>query len=275
MRRTGRRSSTRRIGRLGAGLAAALLVGAPPAYALDLFTLWRQPEIPFQVVEGAWADYRTQVMAGGRREEGITRLACLDRTAGSDDEAWVLEILPLTENADGTRTPLPGEGVRLRVDRSLARREGRLLDAVRAARHWRDGDVVPLTREELQADPLVAASLEDAFLAGQVEIQEPTTRVVTGSELLCRQLVLTAADTAVADLPAGRMIQETLREIAVAVHPEVPFLGLVYVAERVRAESRLDPPSDRFRPPAPRVRVEIMELVGYGQGARPAFPSAN
>ena len=44
-------------------------------------------------------------------------------------------------------------------------------------------------------------------------------------ELLCRQLVLTAADTAVADLPAGRMIQETVREISVAVHDEVPFPG--------------------------------------------------
>ena len=47
----------------------------------------------------AWADYRTQVMAGGTfGKQGITRLACLDRTAGTDDEAWVLE------------DPAPGRG---------------------------------------------------------------------------------------------------------------------------------------------------------------------
>ena len=275
MRPTGKRSNTSRTRRPATLLLAALLLGAPPASALDVFTLWRQPGIPFSMTEGAWADYRTQVMAAGRREHGITRLACLDRAGGTDDETWVLEILPLVENPGGTRTPVPGEGVRLRVERSLAARQGSLLDAIREARHWRDGQVAILTRQELRENPLVAASLEDAFLAGMVQDQGPTTRVVETRELLCRQMVLTAADTAVADLPAGRMIQETLREISVAVHPEVPFLGLVYVAERVRSESRLDPPSRRFRPPAPQVRVEIMELVGFGLGATPAFPVSN
>lgn len=256
-------------------LSAALLLGAPPASALDVFTLWRQPEVPFSIREGAWADYRTQVMAAGRREHGITRLACLSRADGTDDEAWLLEILPLAEQEDGSRTPVPGEGVRLRVDRSLAARQGSLLDAVLDARHWQGGESTTLTREELRDNPLVAASLEDAFLAGTVENQDPTTRVVGARELLCRQMVLTATDTSAADLPAGRMIQETLREISVAVHDEVPFLGLVYVAERVRAESRLDPPSRRFRPPPPQVRVEIMELVGFGTDARPAFPVVN
>jgi hypothetical protein len=275
MRPTGKRSNTDPLRALCCGLLAALLLGAPPVSALDVFTLWRQPGVPFAIEPGDWVDYRTQVMAAGRREHGITRLACLGRDAGTDDTAWVLEIVPLVERDDGTRTPVPGEGVRLRVDRSLARRHGSLLDAVLEARHWQDGAVTPLTREELRENPLVAASLEDAFLAQTVEHQEPTTRVVQGRELLCRQMVLAAADTAVADLPAGRMIQETLREISVAVHDEVPFLGLVYVAERVRADSRLDPPSRRFRPPPPQVRVEIMELVGFGRDARPVFPGAN
>jgi hypothetical protein len=48
------------------------------------------------------------------------------------------------------------------------------------------------------------------------------------------------------------------------VHADVPFLGLTYVSERVRAESRLDPPSRRFKAPAARARVEVMELVAYG-----------
>jgi len=275
MRPTGKRSNTS----LARGpillLLAALLLGAPPVSALDVFTLWRQPGIPLAITEGDWVDYRTQVMAAGRREHGITRLACLDRAAGTDNETWVLEILPLEEHPDGTRTPVPGEGVRLRVDRNLAARQGSLLDAVREARHWQDGQVTVLTRQELRENPLVSASLEDSFLAGDVQEQGPTTRVVQKRELLCRQMVLTAADTSVADLPAGRMIQETLREISVAIHPEVPFLGLVYVAERVRAESRLDPPSGRFSPPAPQVRVEIMELVGFGSGATPTFPAPN
>ena len=158
--------------------------------------------------------------------------------------------------------------------RRIIREEAGLTPVVPADK-WRDGEVVPLSQEELREDPLIASSLEDAFLALSVEEQEPTTRVIEGRELLCRQLVMATADTSVADLPAGRMIQETVREISVAVHDEVPFLGLAYVAERVRAESRLDPPSRRFRPPVPQVRVEIMELVAFGRNASSAFPASN
>jgi hypothetical protein len=95
--------------------------------------------------------------------------------------------------------------------------------------------------------------------------------VVQGREMLCEQFVLTSADTLAADLPAGRMIQVTTREIAAAVARDVPFLGLAYAAERSRSESRLDPPSRRFKAPPPQVRVEIMELVAFGTGARPVL----
>jgi hypothetical protein len=65
------------------------------------------------------------------------------------------------------------------------------------------------------------------------------------------------------------MIQVTTREVSAAVNADIPFLGLAYVAERVRSESRLEPPSPRFRAPPAQVRVEVMELVGYGTDAQP------
>lgn len=244
------------------------LLAAGPASALDVFTLWRQPEIPLRLEEGAWVDYRTQVMAGGRREHGATRLACLGRAGAGADASWILEILPLAEPEPGRLVPVREGGVRLEVAPDLLAREGRLLDLVRSALQWRDGVPGELSLEQLRENPLLASSLEDEFLAEEVARKHATTRVVSGRELLCEQLVLTADDSVAEELPAGRVLQETVREISVAVQAEVPFLGLVYVAERVTSESRLDPPSDRFRDPPPQVRVEIMELVGFGTGAK-------
>ncbi len=71
--------------------------GVRPVGALDVFTLWRQPELPLNLTEGAWADFRSQVMAGGKRDEGLTRVSCLGLEHGSDDETFLLEILPLDE----------------------------------------------------------------------------------------------------------------------------------------------------------------------------------
>ena len=279
MRRTGRRSSTEPAPRLAprgrrpasAALAfvAVLVLAAPAARALDIFTLWRQPEAPLRLEAGAWADYRTQVMAGGRRETGISRIACLGRESAAADAPWILELVPLSEAADGKREPVAGEGVRLRVDPGIAARTGTLLDHVLEARHWRDGAWQPYDREDLRRDPLLASSLDHDFLASEVTPEPPTTRIVAGRELLCDQFALTAADTQTAELPAGRMIQVTTREVSAAVNAEIPFLGLAYVAERVRSESRLDPPSRRFRDPAAQIRVEVMELVGYGRDAKP------
>lgn len=246
-----------------------LLLPAPAARALDVFTLWRQPMIPLQMHEGAWADYRTQVLAGGKRQEGLVRVVCLDRAAGSDDQSWLLEILPLREETDGRLTPLAGEGLRLRLSRTVLRREGNLLDAVTGIVRWQDGVGQATSVAELRNDPLLAASLAEEFTPAETEIGNPTTRVVQGSQYLCDQFVFTAADTQVAQLPAGRMVQVSSREVTAAVNNRIPFLGLAYAAERVRSESTLDPPSRRFTPPPPQVRVEIMELVGFGGGAKP------
>lgn len=278
MRRTGKRSGTRSLPAPAAALLAAILLTTavvPGATALDFFTLWRQPQIPLRIREGAWIDYRAQVMAGGRREESLMRLSCLERADGSDERTWVLELLPLTHDESGARVPVAGEGTRLRVSRDLLRRQGTLLEAVLEVRQWRDGQSRILDPRELQDDPLVSASLTAEFRADRIETGAPTTRVIDGRQLLCRQFVFSAADSQGADLPAGRMIQISTWEITAAVDSTIPFLGLAFVAERVRAESRLDPPSRRFSPPAPRAKVEIMECLAFGSGARPHLLAAD
>jgi hypothetical protein len=245
--------------------------GVRPVRALDVFTLWRQPELPLTMTEGAWADFRMQVMAGGRREEGLTRVVCLGREYGSDDSSWLVELLPLVEFDDGRREPAPGEGARLRLSRDLLKRTGNLLDAVISAEKWQDGVPEKVSEDQLRNDPLVSASLDSEFIPDLVEPRDPTNRVIQETQYLCDQFVLSAADTQTADLPAGRMIQTTTREITAAVHPDLPFLGLAYAAERIRSESRLDPPSRDFSPPPPQVRVEVMELLGFGWQAKPSL----
>jgi len=271
MRLTGTRSNTNRL--WGRWLTAALLlvfVGARPARALDGFTLWRQPEIPLRMVEGSWVEYRTQAMAGGKREERLSRIVCLDREHGSDAGTWLVEIVPLVEQ-DGETRPQAGEGLQLRISRDLLRRQGTFFDAIVEAVQWRSGRAEKISAADLRQDPLVQATLDGDFVPDTVEQKGSTTRIVGGRQLLCDQIVMSARDTLVADLPAGKMIQVTTREIAAAIHPEVPFLGLAYVSERVRSASELDPPSRRFRPPPPHVRVEVMELVGFGTQATPVL----
>ena len=273
MRPTGKRSNTRRLLAFTFLWMAAGMIGSGvrPVRALDVFTLWRQPEFPLRMTEGAWADFRMQVMAGGRRDEGLTRIVCLGREHGSDDESWLIELLPLDEFPDGRFEPVAGEGARLRLSRSLLERTGHLLDAVISAERWSGGVPEKVSEDQLRNDPLVSASLDAEFTPDLVEAKDPTTRVITGTQYLCDQFVMSAADTQSADLPAGRMIQMTTREITAAVHADLPFLGLAYAAERIRSESKLDPPSRKFAPPPPQVRVEVMELLGFGWQAEPSL----
>ena len=273
MRSTGKRSNISRLLCFTLIWVACGMVspGVRSVHALDVFTLWRQPELPLRMEEGTWVDYRTQVMAGGRREEGLTRIVCLGREHGSDDETWLLELLPLAEQPDGSLRPVPGEGARLRLSRRLLDRQGHLLDAVVEVERWRDGLSEKVSEDQLRNDPLVSASLDTEFIPDRTESRDPTTRVIAGTQFLCDQFVMSAADTQSAELPAGRMIQVTTREITAAVNEEIPFLGLVYAAERVRSGSKLDPPSSKFSPPPPQVRVEIMELLGFGSQARPVL----
>lgn len=287
MRPTGRRSSTDAVGcqrrpapfttgpvasiRLLAVCVALVVVllgcAVAPAQALDFFTLWKRPEIPLNMVEGAWAEYRTQSMSGGRRESGAVRIACLDRGQGSDDESFVVELLPLREISPGVCEPLEGQGTRLRLSRDILGRRGQLLDHVLEIRRWTDGveEVVPV--DEVREDPLLSSSLEAEFVPQRIERADPTTRVIGGRQWLCDQFTMSAADTQSARLPAGNMVQVSEWEISAAVNEAIPFLGLAFVTERVRAESHLDPPNRRMSLPPARVRVELMELVGFGMGA--------
>lgn len=269
MRRTGRRSSTR--GAVCLAALALVLSGVRPARALDVFTLWKQPEVPLRLTEGAWADYRFQVMASGRQEQSITRVACLGGEAGTDAQAWVIEVLPLREEASGRLVPVPGEGLRLRLSRRVAERTGSLLDHVLEARQWTGGRVTKVTPEELRRDPLLADSFNEEFTAATVRRGTATTRVVGGAQYFCEQTVMAAADTQVASLPGGRVTQVTTRELTAATNADLPFLGLAYASERVRSESSVEPAGGRLRPPPGRIRVEIMELVAHGLGARPSL----
>ncbi len=254
---------------------AAMLVAAAPVEALDLFTLWRQPEIPLQISEGDWVDYRTQVMAGGRREIGITRVACLSRADGSDDSSFLLELLPLEEQSDGTLLPVPGLGAQVRLSRDILLRQGPLLASVVSVRQWQDGRARDITPEELRDDPLISTSFQSDFTPDEVSNQQSTTRVVAGRQFTCRQWILASNDTQTVRMPAGEMKQISSREIAAAVHQDIPFLGLAYASERVRAESTLDPPNKKIPVPPARIRVEVMELVDFGHDARPHLTGAH
>jgi len=259
---------------LGTVVLGLILPLARPVLALDVFTLWRRPELPLVLETGAWADYRTQVMAGGRRESGLLRVACVGRNQGGG-EGWVMELLPLEEADDGSLHPVPGEGVRLVLAASVTERSGHLLDSVLEVTRWTEGIPAEITSQQLREDPLVAASLDTEFVPDLTVPQEDASRIVGGREMMCSQFVMSAIDTQSVDLPAGRMVQVTTQEVTAAVHPDIPFLGLAYAAERIRAESTLDPPSRRFQPPPPRVRVEVMELVGFGTGMESRLNPSN
>jgi len=246
------------------------VTGVRPGWALDVFTLWRQPEIPLSIVPGSWVEYRTQTLAGGKRRTGITRIVCLDLEHGSDKNSWLLELLPLTVE-DGQTHPVKGEGTQVRVSHKLLERQGTFIEAIVEVVQWHNGKSERIPAADLRRDPLVEATLAGDFVPDKVERKGATTRVVQGRQFVCGQFVMSAADTQTAMLPAGKMIQITSREIVAAVAKEVPFLGLAFVTERVRSFSELDPPSRRFRPPPPQVRVEVMELVAFGWDSRPTL----
>ncbi len=218
---------------------------------------------------GAWADYQTVRLEGGQRTEDVTRVQCVGR-AGGPEGAWQLELLPLQEQGSG-RAPVPGEGWALDLSPRLARREGELSALVERVVKWHAGTAMPLAPAEWREDPLVASSLRTDFRPQRVSASGTTTRVVDARDLLCDQLVMSAADTLRVALPRGTMEQVTTREISAATSAAVPFLGLAFVAERTVSAGRIDPPSPDRRLPPPTVRVETMELLGFGGGARRAL----
>ncbi len=278
-RPTGQRSSTERLPRrwratYGLDLAVLAVIGAclllvSPAAALDIFTLWRQPMIPLELTKGNWADYRLLTQTGGRWDEDLMRVSCLGTEDDRGAAHWVVEILPIEVSADGVYLPIAGEGLRLRISGDLLQRQGRLVDLVQRVEQWRGGEVRLVPATEWRDDPLVASSFDREFVPDDIVGEGTTVRVVGGRELNCDQFLLTAVDSQAVDLPAGRMVQVSRQEISVAVSAAIPFLGIAFAAERVRAESRLEPPSDRFDPPPPVTQIESMELLAFGDGAEP------
>jgi len=238
------------------------LLAPVTAPALDLLTFWRMPECPLDLTVGGWVDYHTLTIDQGRRQEDDVRV----QVVAADAAGWTLEIVPLAETERGLR-PLPGEGWRILLDRAVATRAGKLADHVRRVEQWEGGRRTVMAPEQWRDDPLVQSSLRREFVPDSREEQGPTTRVIGDAELLCRQYALVGADTTSVVLPGGVLLQVQRREIGVAVHPDIPLLGVAYAAERDETVSRFDPPRRR-NPPALR-RVEVMELVGFGRDARP------
>ena len=239
---------------------------AVPAAALDVFTLWRQPEAPLAIAPGDRVDYLATTLEAGRRRVEFMRIQCVGRS----ETAWRIEVLPLDETASG-RVPRPGEGLSLEVAFTLAGREGALADHVLGIEQWSGGERHVLPPAEWRDDPLAEAFLASDFVPDAVETQGSTTRVVGEADLLCRQLTLVAADTTRIELPRGEMVQIHTREISAAIHADVPFLGLAYAAERSETRSELIP-AGRRRAPPPAMSVETMELVDFGHDAAPVLP---
>jgi len=248
-------------------VACGVWLAALPAFGLDLFTLWQRPELPLSLAPGQWADYRRQAVSEGRRVDDLLRIQCL----GQDDRgSWLIEVLPLEETGPAVFSLVPGEGLRLRLAGTVTDRSGGIVDQVEEVRLWRDGEQRTLDSREWRRDPLVTASFSGDFPPDLVEERGSTVRVFSGRELDCRQLVFGAADTQGAQPRAGRLIQTATLEVSAAVNGAIPLLGLAYVTERLRAESRLEPPGER-RPPPPQMRVEILECIDFGADARPAL----
>jgi hypothetical protein len=244
-----------------------LLSIAAPSAALDLFTLWRAPVIPLQIQPGDRVDYHRTTLSGGQREEELLRVQCVGEVGEAGSRSWLLELLPLAETSEGLE-PVAGEGVQLQISERLRERKGDLADLVERVVRWEEGRSTVLAPADWREDPLVLATLQSEFVPQTCERADSSVRVVAGHELRCEQYVLSAADTQRVQLPRATLEQITEWQISAAVNGEVPFLGLAYAAERTRSVSQLDPPSARFAPPPPGLRVETMELVGFGKDAR-------
>jgi len=245
-----------------------VLTCAGGALALDVFTLWRQPEAPLRISPGCRVDYLGTSIEAGRRQVEAMRIQCV----GETETTWLIEVLPLDEIPDG-HVPRPGEGLRLTIARELAKRSGSLIDFVLEVAQWQDGSGRMLPAEQWRDDPLTGIFLESGFTPDSMEVQGKTTRVVGDADLLCEQFTLIASDTTRITLPRGEMIQIHRKEVSAAVHDEVPFLGVAYAAERTETRSELVP-AGRRQPPPPSIRVEIMELLDFGTDAVSALPGA-
>jgi hypothetical protein len=258
-------------GLVSAAILSVWLGAAGTVFALDIFTLWRQPVVPLHMIQGAWVDYRVVSQEAGRRSEDLVRIQCVGQAGGVTGRTWLVEMLPLEEREDGRLEPLLGEGLILEFSERLLRRSSKLTAVINRVVRWQGGQARELPAREWREDPLVATSMEAEFEPQTTELIGTSIRVVAGREFRCDQYLLAASDTQRVTLPRGVLEQIASRQITAAVNSSIPFLGLAFAAERTNSESRLSPPRAGFTPPAPIQRVETMELVGVGKGARPTL----
>jgi len=256
-------------GRTGRGRAlrssAVALIGVVAAFfapvgalALDLFTFWNDPDIALVAETGDWALYRMITLDAGRRTEDLVRFRC----ESVDDDGWRLTVYPVVENDEGF-SDVPSDAWSFTLDRDAPADAASLADHVSDVVRMIDGEPRAIADREWKEDPLLNASLGDGFAPDVRERTGDTTRVVGGRDLLCGGLKLASRDSTRIELPRGVLLQIHTRDVSVALHQDVPFLGVVFASERGETRSELDPPGRRRQPP-PRQRIETMELIDFG-----------
>ena len=239
----------------GAASLAVVAAGWPalswarPVRALDVFTLWRQPEIPLQHGRGRLG--RLPHPGHGRRpaRAGPDRASPAWTGRRTDDGSWLLEMLPLDEDATAACTPLPGEGVRLRLSRDLLSREGTLAGRRRAKPiQWRDG----------QADRISPGGAARRSPGGGLPARGIPSRPVAEAgphhprdrqrHPVPVRPVRDGGRRHPARRPAGRPDDpgHDPGDHRGGPSPSCPSWAWPIVTERIRAESRLDPPSRRI-----------------------------
>jgi hypothetical protein len=270
MKPTGPRSHIRtESGRSGRGRtlrsSAVALIGIVAAFlapvgaqALDLFTFWNDPDIALAADAGDWALYRMVTLDAGRRTEDLVRFRC----DAVDDDGWRLTVYPVVENDEGF-FDVPSDAWSFTLGRGATTDAASLADYVSDVIRMIDGEPRSIADREWKEDPLLNASLGDGFAPDVREPTGDTTRVVGGRDLLCAGLKLASTDSTRIELPRGVLLQIHTRDVSVALHDDVPFLGVVFASERGETRSELDPPGRRRQPP-PRQRIETMELIEFG-----------
>ena len=246
---------------------ALLLLLLSPAYGLDLFTLWQQPEIPLDMQVGARLDFRTMKVESGRRTHGAVRIQCVRHTP----EGWVIEIIPMTSEDNSLVVPELVQAWQFVLDDGFSKREKTMSSLVSSVVKLDGTNKTPVSDKEWKSNPLIKSAFTDGFVPGNVEEHQQASRIISGVTLMCDQLVLTANTTNSIELPNGTMEQSSNRVVTVSVHKDIPLLGIAYAVEKLEIKSKfISGKGSRKSPPA-EVSIETMELVDYGLDAVSLF----
>ncbi|MCP4145050.1 MAG: hypothetical protein GY752_07165 [bacterium] len=246
---------------------ALLFLLLSPAYGLDLFTLWQQPEIPLDMQVGARLDFRTMKVESGRRSHGAVRVQCVRHSS----EGWVIEIIPMISENNSLVVPELVEAWQFVLDDDFSKREKELSSLVSSVVKL-DGTIKsPVNDKEWKSNPLIKSAFTDGFVPGNVEEHQQASRIISEETLMCDQLVLTANTINSIELPNGTLEQSSNRVVTVSVHKDIPLLGIAYAVEKLEIKSKFISGKGSRKSPPTEVSIETMELVDYGLDAVSLF----